>query len=209
MLFSNADHTFAIHEDSRWEQSVLNAATGKTPLQIWIHPANVMTEEMEAEFFGNTVKGRGIEYILEGSKLVSEFIGSHEEQGKDGTNKIHFRSLREVVNGKYKMTNQNLAKGISGTRWFARWPYYTLVNEAEETISMSTYGGWSLMLASMTVDVPPGTHHISSSARTVDTEKAVFTLGNKKLTVPELKAFETFTLKKDPLHRARAPAAGQ
>jgi len=196
MLFSNAEHTFIILEDGRWEARVVNSGTGGQPLTSFIVPSNKYSEEMETDFFGHKVAGRGIEYIHEGTKLISEFSGHVKDaSGTGAAYPMCYRLIREVVDNEYWVIWQNCTRDISGKRVFARYQHFLIVNETKETVSLSTYSGWALLYPSMTKEVPPGTHYVDCSAKNAKTELAIFKLGTKTLRVPELKAGETFVVR--------------
>lgn len=198
LFFSNAEHSFEIKEDGRWLQCVSNALTGSRPIRTWMSFADGWTEETEIDMYGTTLVGRGIEYMHEGCKLVSEIKGAPKHRKKGGPTEFHIRFIREVVDGRYIMTNQNLTKDISGRRIFAPWPYYSLVNETGKPVTMSTYSGWSVgLVASMTVEVQPGAHYVGASSPSIQSEKAVFSLGDKKLTIAALKVSESFLLREE------------
>eukprot|EP00415_Alexandrium_ostenfeldii_P001330 UN1330 len=196
MLMSNSEQRFTIMEDGRWCQAITNSSTGSTPAKTWFEPLDEWSPETETDVLGGQkLVGRGMDFILGGCKLVSEIKGVHIEKGKEPVN-LHFRYIREVVNGRYIMTNQNLVKDIHGKRIFKRYPHFVLDNETNAVVSLSLYSGWTPM-ASLTAEVSPGRRYLDTSGKSIEAEKAVFTLEGRKLTVSSLKAYEPFKLRRE------------
>lgn len=196
------EHTFSKEEDGRIKIKVVNKFTPEGGTDTWLVANGEVTEgDVDVPGQGGQKGGKWTgtsRTLFEGDALntYTKGIGPGPE-GAEGV-PFEFNLLREFKDGEYWLTMHNVKKDNQCSRIFTRYPYYHIVNETGQVVTLKTYGASDFVcfVASMTVEIEVGRHLIEPTDADIEEEQAVFTLPDgRSYSGINLKAFEKVVLK--------------
>lgn len=192
-IFATEDeHWFRSREDGKWMIKVINSGTesGGEERELDIDGS---TQEGLLFFSGEDLVSKTRTYIAD-NKLVTEWSGT----SKAGQ-RVHLKNSKEVIEGMYHSTVEDLVHNVQGTRVFRRYPWYKVLNQTEEIITVHMYAiADNIRLApSMTIQVNPGTSYIEASSSDIEDEQAVFSMADGRDFARVINGFQTVTLRSE------------
>lgn len=186
---SEAEHWFRVREDGKWVVKIVTSSTESDGEERTLHIGS--RQEGMMVLAGEEIDSTTSTYVVEG-KLVIEWKGLTQT----GT-RVHLKNTKEVVDGMYHSTVEDLVRHAWGTRIFRRYPWYKIYNLIGEAVTLKTYSttDYVFLVPSMTVEVAPGVSYIDASSRNVDKEQAFFCLADGRDFTRIIDLHQTVTLK--------------
>lgn len=195
MFAPEAEHWFRITEDGTWMMKV-DSYSSESPEEERPIDIDGTVQEGSLLFSGELVTCKTCTYIGD-DRLVTEWRGeTHAGQ------KVYLKCSKEVVDGKYHSTVEDLVQHVLGTRVFRRYPWYQIENKTGEPVTLRTYDMADnvRLVASMTAEVLPGASYVDASAGDVEEEQAVFSLPDGRRYACAIAHSEAVTLEDTDFH---------